>query len=135
MPERAATSGGPGRLLVAVYGLFALAAGARAGVQIGTRFDDAPVAYALSALAAAIYLLATAALALDKRRLAFAACGIELLGVLVIGTYSLVDTESFPDATVWSSYGQGYLFVPLVLPVIGLLWLRRTKPDRTRTPA
>jgi hypothetical protein len=26
---------------------------------------------------------------------------------------------------VWSGYGSGYGFVPLVLPVFGLLWLRR----------
>jgi hypothetical protein len=34
---------------------------------------------------------------------------------------------------VWSSYGSGYGFVPLVLPVFGLLWLRRwTGRPRTR---
>lgn len=124
-----ATRSGPGRLLVAVYGLFALAAGARAGVQIATRYDEAPVAYLLSALAAAIYVLATVALALGgraSRRVAVAACSVELAGVLVVGTFSLADPGAFPDATVWSGYGRGYGFVPLVLPVIGLLWLRRT---------
>ena len=34
---------------------------------------------------------------------------------------------AFPDATVWSQYGLGYGFVPLVLPVVGLWWLRRTR--------
>ena len=29
------------------------------------------------------------------------------------------------DATVWSVYGAGYLGIPLVLPILGLLWLRR----------
>lgn len=128
-PGRAATGSGPGRLLVAVYGVFALAAGARAGVQIATRFHEAPVAYLLSALAAAVYLLATVALALGghtARRVAVAACSVELVGVLAIGTYSLVDPASFPDETVWSAYGRGYGFVPLVLPVIGLVWLWRT---------
>jgi hypothetical protein len=50
---------------------------------------------------------------------------VELVGVLVIGTLSLVDRAAFPDETVWSVYGQGYLFVPLVLPVLGLAFLRR----------
>jgi hypothetical protein len=45
--------------------------------------------------------------------------------VLAVGTWSLADPATFPDATVWSGYGSGYGFVPLVLPVFGLLWLRR----------
>ncbi|QKG20485.1 integral membrane protein [Actinomadura verrucosospora] len=126
---RTGTGSGPGRLLVAVYAIFALAAGARAGVQIGTRFSEAPLAYSLSAFAAAVYVLATVALARGGRtsfRVAVTACSVELAGVLAIGTLSLVDRSAFPDATVWSGYGEGYGFVPLVLPVVGLLWLRRT---------
>jgi hypothetical protein len=117
---------GPGRVLIGVYGLFALAAGARAGVQIATKFDDAPVAYLLSALAAVIYLIATVALAVGGRTTALVCCSVELVGVLAVGTLSLVIPDEFPDATVWSDYGGGYGFVPLVLPVLGLLWLRRT---------
>ncbi|HEY0543168.1 MAG TPA: hypothetical protein VGD53_32735 [Actinoallomurus sp.] len=122
---------GPGRVLIAVYGVFALAAGARAGVQIATRFHEAPVAYLLSAFAAAVYIVATVTLARSGRishRIAVTSCTIELLGVLAVGTYSLTDRAAFPDATVWSSYGSGYGFVPLVLPVLGLLWLRRNRP-------
>ena len=51
-----------------------------------------------------------------------------LVGVLVVGTISLLVPEDFPRATVWSGYGYGYLFIPLVLPLVGLLWLRRTRP-------
>jgi cytochrome bd-type quinol oxidase subunit 2 len=125
------TGSGPGRVLVAVYGVFTLAAGARAAVQLATRFSEAPVAYLLSALAAAIYLVATVALARGGRRTALTAISIELAGVLVVGTLSLADPAAFPDETVWSAYGRGYLFIPLVLPVVGLLWLRRGG----RTPA
>jgi cytochrome bd-type quinol oxidase subunit 2 len=126
--ERSATSGGPGRVLVAVYGVFALAAGARAAVQLSTRFAEAPVAYLLSALAAAVYVVATVALARGGRRTALVAITVELVGVLVVGTLSLLDPAAFPDETVWSAYGRGYLFIPLVLPVAGLLWLRRQTP-------
>jgi len=122
-----ATGTGPGRLLVAVYGLFALAAGARAGVQIATKFHEAPLAYLLSALAAAVYIVATIALARSSRRLALLSCSFELAGVLTVGTASLLARSAFPDATVWSQYGLGYGFVPLVLPVVGLWWLRRTR--------
>jgi cytochrome bd-type quinol oxidase subunit 2 len=113
-------------VLVAVYAVFALAAGARAAVQLSTRFAEAPVAYLLSALAAVVYVVATVALARGGRRVALVAISVELVGVLVVGTLSLVDRAAFPDETVWSAYGRGYLFVPLVLPVVGLLYLRRT---------
>jgi hypothetical protein len=124
---------GPGRVLAAVYAFFALAAGARAGWQIATRFEEAPTAYALSALAAAIYLVAAVGLArpgTGSHALAVVCCTIELIGVLAVGTVSLLLPEAFPRATVWSVYGIGYGFVPLVLPVLGLLWLWRVRPPR-----
>ena len=125
------TSSGPGRILVAVYAVFALSASARAGVQLGTKFSEAPLAYLLSAVAAAIYIVATISLARSTpgaRRLAAVAILLELVGVLTVGTLSVFDAAAFPRATVWSLYGIGYGFVPLVLPVLGLLWLRRTRP-------
>ncbi|GAA0847139.1 hypothetical protein ACFQVD_43895 [Streptosporangium amethystogenes subsp. fukuiense] len=118
---------GPGRALVAVYGVFALAAGARAAVQIATRLQEAPLAYWLSAFAAAVYIVLTVALARGDRTLALVACGIELAGVLIVGTLSMVYPEAFPRATVWSGYGSGYLFIPFVLPVLGLYWLLRRR--------
>ena len=127
-PGPGSTRTGPGRVLVAIYALFALSATARAGVQIGTKFSHAPVAYLLSAFAAVVYILATVTLAVGSptaRRIAVVSCSVELVGVLAVGTWSLADPATFPDATVWSGYGSGYGFVPLVLPVFGLLWLRR----------
>lgn len=118
---------GPGRALVAVYGVFALAAGARAAVQIATRFQEAPLAYSLSAFAAAVYIVLTVALARGNRTLALVACGVELAGVLIVGTLSMADPEAFPRATVWSGYGSGYLFIPFVLPILGLYWLLRRR--------
>jgi hypothetical protein len=127
----AAAGTGPGRVLVAVYATFALAAGARSAVQLSTRFDVAPLAYLLSAFAAAVYLVAAVALARGGRggrRTALVAIGVELAGVLGVGTLTVLDPDAFPDETVWSAYGQGYLFIPLVLPVLGLLLLRRRAP-------
>ena len=125
------TNSGAGRVLVAVYGIFALAATARASVQLITRFEEAPEAYLLSALAGLIYIVATITLARGtraSRRLAFVAIIIELIGVITVGTLSVVDPEAFPRATVWSIYGIGYGFVPLVLPILGLAWLWHTRP-------
>ncbi len=133
----AATRSGPGRLLIAVYGVFALAATARSAVQISTRFSVAPLAFALSAVAAVVYLLATFCLATGTRTtraVATASLILELAGVLLVGTLSLMQPGLFPEATVWSDYGQGYGFIPVVLPVLGLAWLRRTarlQPDPT----
>ncbi|MFC0627147.1 hypothetical protein [Kribbella deserti] len=123
------TRSGPGRALILVYGIFAASATARAGVQIATDFDRAPLAYLLSAFAAIVYCAATVGLARstsDSRRVALAAIVIELAGVIGVGALSYAVPEDFPDATVWSHFGQGYGFVPLVLPVLGLLWLRKS---------
>ena len=132
---------GLGRVLVAVYAVFAVAATSRAAYQLATRFDEAPLPYLLSALAAVVYVVATVALSRSGPfwwRVALVACSFELVGVLAVGTLSLLDRDDFPDATVWSAYGAGYGFVPLVLPVLGLLWLRRTRPShpahQTPTP-
>lgn len=128
---------GPGRVLVAVYAVFALAATARAGVQIATKFDEAPLPYVLSAFAAVVYVVATLALARSgpvARRVALVACAVELAGVLTVGTITAIDPGNFPDDTVWSLYGRGYGFVPLVLPVLGLVWLRRAN-RRTTSPS
>lgn len=124
------TNTGFGRLLVAVYATFALAATARAGVQLATRFGEAPLAYLLSALSAVVYVVATVALGRSARGVATAAVAFELIGVLVIGALSVLDPAAFPDETVWSDYGRGYLFIPLVLPLVGLYWLRRTASSR-----
>jgi hypothetical protein len=119
------------RILVAVYAVFALAATARAGVQLATKYAEAPLAYLLSALAGVVYIVATLTLARGtriSRRVAWIAIIVELVGVLTVGTLSLVDAAAFPRATVWSAYGIGYGFVPLVLPFLGLAWLWRTRP-------
>jgi hypothetical protein len=132
MPEPTRRAlGGPGVVLVVVYGVLALAATGRSVLQITTGFDQAPLAYTLSAVAAAVYILATWCLARGGRwvRVGIYACAVELVGVLVVGTVSYVASDLFPDKTVWSHFGQGYGFVPLVLPVLGLLWFRRVERE------
>jgi len=130
-PSDAALGTGLGRVLLLVYGTFALSASARALVQITTKFGEAPLAYSLSALAGLVYIAATVGLAIGGprgRAIALVSCSIELLGVLVVGTLTIVDAVAFPDATVWSHYGSGYGYVPLVLPFIGLWWIWRHRP-------
>jgi len=127
MSEREArtTGAGFGRVLVFVYGIFALSATGRSSVQLATKASEAPVPYALSAFAAVVYIVATWALATGRRSIALAAVGIELVGVLVVGFTSVLWPQDYADATVWSDFGSGYGYVPLVLPVVGLWWILR----------
>lgn len=125
---------GAGRALIAVYAILALAATARSFVQIVSKFDVAPVAYVLSGIAGLVYILATVALLRRGDawyRIAWITIIFELVGVLTVGTLSVVDPILFPADTVWSFFGRGYLFIPLALPVLGMLWLYRRRPAAT----
>ncbi|GAB3299686.1 membrane protein [Hymenobacter humi] len=117
---------GPGKVLLAVYVLFAISAGARALYQIATQFSVAPLAYLLSAFSAAVYILAAVAIGRRQRRLALVAVWIELVGVIGIGLFTLLAPQDFADDTVWTDFGIGYGLFPLILPVLGLLWLFRS---------
>lgn len=117
---------GIGRVLIAVYAVFAVSSSARATFQLATKYEDAPLAYSLSALAAVVYIVATLALAKRRwHRLALVAIVFELTGVLVVGALSFTHPELFAHQSVWSKFGQGYGYVPLILPILGLIWLRR----------
>lgn len=119
---------GIGRLLIAVYAVFALSATARAGYQLVFEFEQAPVAYSLSAVAAVVYILATLALSKSGeawKRTAWASVSFELVGVLTVGLLSLLVPEYFAHPSVWSEFGQGYAYIPAVLPVLGIIWLAR----------
>ncbi|WP_433799631.1 hypothetical protein [Actinomycetospora sp. CA-084318] len=125
MSERRLNSG-PGKVLLAVYVLFAISAGARALYQIATQFSVAPLAYLLSAFSAAVYILAAVAIGRRQRRLALVAVWIELVGVVGIGLFTLLAPQDFADDTVWTDFGIGYGLFPLILPILGLFWLFRS---------
>lgn len=124
------TSHGFGRVVVAVYAVFALSASARSLYQLATKADEAPFAYALSAVAGLVYIVATYALATNRQRLATWTIGFELVGVIIVGLLTVFDEALFPDATVWSTFGIQYAFVPLVLPIVGLWWVYRNRTSR-----
>jgi hypothetical protein len=129
-PHRPGIGTGPGKLLVTLYGIFTVGAASRSAVQLSTRFHEAPLAYVLSAVAAVVYAFITFSLVRGgerARKAALVCCCVELLGVLSVGTWTLVEPSAFADATVWSDFGMGYLFIPVVLPLTGLTWLRRSR--------
>jgi hypothetical protein len=128
---------GVGRVLITVYAILAIGATARALYQILTLFSTGPVPITLSAVSGVIYVLATVALILPGPtwyRVAWTTISFELAGVIVVGTLSLLlpatfaPTRALTFGTVWSYYGAGYLLIPLALPILGMLYLRRRRP-------
>lgn len=129
-PARTRLIGGPGMLLVWFYGVMVVGAVSRSAVQISTEFDHAPLAYSLSAVAGLVYGFITYSLVRGgetARRAALVCCAVELAGVLTVGTWTLVDRSAFPDSTVWSDYGMGYVFIPVLLPLSAMYWLRKAR--------
>lgn len=125
---------GIGRVLIAVYAVLALAATGRSFFQLVSKFDEAPLAYSLSAVAAVVYIFATVALIAPGRAwflIARITIGFELAGVLVVGLLSVLVPSLFAHPSVWSYFGAGYLFIPLMMPVLGLLWLARNSDERS----
>jgi hypothetical protein len=118
---------GIGNLVVAVYGVFALSATVRASYQLIRRYEEAPLAYWLSLFSALIYVVATIALARNKVVLAKYTLIFELVGVVAIGLLSVLVPSLFAHPTVWSFFGMGYGFIPLVLPIFGLWWISARK--------
>jgi hypothetical protein len=128
----ASTKHGAGRVLVVVYAVLAIASTARAAFELATKYSQAPLPYALSTFAAIVYCVITWALIRStptSRRVATVGMVVELVGVLVVGTLSVVDGSAFPKSSVWFWYGRDYLFIPLVLPVLGLIFLRRSRAE------
>lgn len=131
------TSHGPGRLLIAVYAVLAIAATARSLYELATKFSAAPVSYSLSLFAAVVYVVITVCLIRGTeraRQIAQAGMWIELVGVLVVGTLSIVNKDLFLNeetgkavSSVWYWFGRDYLFIPLVLPILGLRFIRRAQ--------
>ncbi|ARF54454.1 hypothetical protein [Streptomyces gilvosporeus] len=131
-PAKQSLGSGPGRLLVTLYGVFTVAAASRSLYQVIAQFHVAPLAYSLSAVSAVVYgfiLFSLVRGGEGARKAAAVSCALELIGVLGIGTWTLVEPSAFPDATVWSDYGMDYLFIPVALPVTGLMWLRRARTE------
>lgn len=133
VPDTRRPAHGFGRILILIYGIFAVAATARSAVQLIRDAGAAPLAYGLSAFAAVVYILATVAMAHNGRRMrkvAWIAVVTEFLGVVTVGALSFLRPELFPDATVWSHFGEGYGYVPLILPMVGIYYLWSSDPSR-----
>ena len=111
-----------GRILVFAYGVLALSATGRASVQLLTKFHKAPGPYLLSGFAAAVYILATWALGTSRKATAVVVVTVEFFGVLLVGaTHS--GSVPLDKQTVWTDFGSGYGYVPLLLTFVVVWWL------------
>lgn len=113
--------------LIAVYAVLCLAATGRSVYQISTKFSEAPLPYAISAVSAVLYGVIALALWRGWRRTAVIGSAIELAGVLLVGTLGYVESSWWPDETVWTGFGSAYGWVPLVLPILALVALLRAR--------
>lgn len=118
---------GLSRLLVVGYLILALAATGRSAFQIATKFGEAPFAYTMSAIAAAHYFFAVLAIARKWRGFAIAIMVIELIGVLSVGLLTYLIPSLFAANSVWSFFGVGYGYLPVLLPILGLWWAWETR--------
>ncbi|RDI96157.1 hypothetical protein DV704_04390 [Meiothermus sp. QL-1] len=115
-----------GQVLAVSYPLLALAAGARSVYQLF--FKPGVTDYLpplLSAVAASVYLVATVAFVIRRPWawwVSVVALSFELVGVLGVGTLSLLMPQVI-GRTVWHEFGIDYGFLPLVQPILGLIWL------------
>lgn len=110
-------------LLRALYLLFAVAAGGRCVVQWAA--EPVTVATLLTTTACACYLLGHLLVRRclgtpQGRRLVRAAVAVELLGVVGVGALDAV-RPGLVGSTVWSDFGMGYAFVPVLIPVLMLV--------------
>jgi hypothetical protein len=123
--------------LLAAYSLLAFAAVGRSTYELVFKFNEAPVAYSFSSLAAVIYLVACWAIwrgdALGVK-VGKIACTFELFGVLTIGALTTVGESAFDVGTVWSYFGRDYGWLPLVVPALALWWLYRHDPSVEAEP-
>ena len=113
--------------LIVAYAVLALAALGRSSFQISTKFADAPLAYSISAVSAVLYAVIAVALWRGANGLALMGTSAELAGVTVVGTLGYVESSWWPDETVWTGYGSAYGWVPLLLPLLALWALVRTR--------
>lgn len=123
--------------LMSAYAVLFVAAAGRSGVQLSTKASEAPLAYGLSGTAALLYGVIAFALwrgGVGWRIVALLGTAIELAGVLAVGAWGYLMPELWPDQTVWSGFGSGYGWVPLVLPVVALFTLLHAQGPRRRQP-
>jgi hypothetical protein len=126
-PEIRKASRGASDVLGFFYGLWSFSALGRSSYKYLFKHPATFVPAHLSTFVGVLYIFIIVGLRKRTPRWWWITLGllvVELAGVLVVGKIDVI-WRPFPYATVWSNYGIGYFFMPLVLPFVGLWWMLR----------
>lgn len=126
-------SWGLGRIVMVLFWLFGLLTAVPALVAL-IRATDTPIGPRLIAvLAGLVYLVIAVGITHNGRKMRFiawAATTVALVGSLITGLFELGTDHAAAVTSAWSRFGADYWYVPLVLPLIGFVWLWRSDPRR-----
>ncbi len=115
-----------GYILGFSYPILALSGGVRGFYQLFFRADIVnKLGPALSIFAAILYITASFGFVTQRKwawQLSVGSLIIELIGILTIGTITLINPQAIPH-TLWEGFGADYGYFPLFQPVLGLIWL------------
>lgn len=124
---------GLGRVVMAlfwVFGVWTTVTGVLDLVHVG----EGPLGSAIvSVLAGVVYLVAAVGITHNGRRMriiGWAAMVVSAVGPILVGLLGLGLPELSATRSPWGAFGGHYFFIPLVLPVIGLVWLWWSNPRR-----
>ena len=111
------------RGLALIYLFWATALCSRAIWQYTTRSGNLLPTH-LSLVAGIIYLAIVVWAWRGHRTALIIGLSIEIIGVIAISISEFL--WPLPYASAWSGFGAGYLWMPLILPIVGLIQLIRS---------
>lgn len=124
---------GLGRLVMAAFWLFGAWVTINAVVDV-LHWNSGPIGPVLVALVAGlVYLLAALALTHNGRRMrmiGWASVSVEAIGPVLVGVLGVGVPQLSDPRSPWGAFGADYWYIPLVLPVVGLVWLWWSNPRR-----
>ena len=126
-------SWGLGRIVMLIFWLFGLFTTIPAVIYL-IRETQMPIGPRLVAVLAGVtYLLVALGITHNGKKMrimAWAALVASLVGPFVMGLFELGIEQVSAVPSAWARFGAYYWYVPLVLPVIGLVWMWRSNPRR-----
>lgn len=126
-------SWGLGRIVMALFWFFGVITTIPAVVSLIRDQQDPLGPRLVAVLAGIVYLLAAIGITHNGHRmrlLAWGSMAAALVGPLVVGLLGLGMARSSPVVSAWADFGAFYWYFPLLLPLIGLVWLWRSDPRR-----
>lgn len=131
--DRRGPSRGWGRIIIAALWIFAAVVTYTAIADFFTLSSHALGPRLVSVIAALGYIVAAVSLTHNGRRmrvLAWTAIGFEITGVIVTGLIGMEVKEIGEIRNIWANFGAQYGFLPMLVPLVSLVWLWWSNPRR-----